>query len=152
MPSSSSILTSQYDDYVASRQDDHREAIWYVELSDGTTVYQDDFRPGLNPWSAWLRLGTHCRESGLRIRSLSLRFRSHVEDHILPRDADGYYFAKSAVRLLEGGDTAHFYLVGDLKSDDLKVYRWAVPELVPAGEVEREIKWAIDKGHLIVNS
>ncbi len=125
------------DDYVRELQD-RGTALWLASLSDGTTAFMDDGRPGLGEHSAWVRLATHVREGGLRLRGLSLRFRGHREAGILPDDADGYYFCKSALGTFGQDVTMGFYLVGALRGRRMEVQRWSVPELILVEREERD--------------
>src|SRR4051812_18382888 len=110
------------DDYVRELQEDHATAVWVAELSDGSTVYMDDGRPGVTPHSAWLRLAGHLAKSGLGIRELWLKFRSN-ELRILPSGAAGYFFSKSVVGLLYECSSLSFYLMGVLTGDKVVVQR-----------------------------
>jgi hypothetical protein len=126
------------DDFVRELQDDRRTAVWRAHLTDGTEVWMDDGRPGSDPPSAWLRLRERVAKTGARITGLSLQFRSHKQENILPADADGYFFRKSALGFLTGTETVESYLVGHLTGGRLFVQRWRVPELVLVEEVERD--------------
>jgi len=124
------MLCRGEDDYTDELQTDRGQAVWQAELSSGEVVTMDDGRPGVDEPSAWVRLGHYCRRNGLRIRRLWLKFRSNVARDILPADADGYFFCKSALGMLNSADTYHFYLVGFIRDGSLTVQRWQVPELV----------------------
>jgi hypothetical protein len=112
-----------------------RKPRWEAVLSDGTTVIQDDGRPGLEP-SAWLRLARHCWENGLRVRSLSVRFRSNVV-RAVPDDAPGYFF-RNCVKKWLSGHTVRSLLVGWLGEGGVRVTRLRVPDLVVLGEEVRD--------------
>ena len=137
------------DDYVRELQDDRKTAVWKAKLSDGRVVYMDDGRPGMEPSSAWLRLRRLVEETGVRVVGLSLQFRSHQQENILPADAEGYFFRKSALGFPTGTDTIESYLVGHLTEGRLFVQRWRVPELVMVEEQERDPAEARES--LIVN-
>ena len=81
-----------WDEYLSSYSIDN--TIWFVKLSNGETVYQDDGRPDVEPNSAWLRLKEYCAEKNLRIEQMYLQYRSHVEP--IGEGYDGYYFCKGA--------------------------------------------------------
>ena len=103
--------------------------VWIVELNDGTIVYQDDERPGTED-SAWERLGKHCAENHLYIKSMKLKFRSN-EVFVAGNDPNikGFFFCKSVLGMMVGGSNYHFYIAGTLKDDILVVVKWAVPTL-----------------------
>jgi hypothetical protein len=126
------------DDYVRELQDDRKTVVWRARLSDGTEAVMDDGRPGEDPPSAWLRLRERVGNTGVRITGLSLQFRSHQQESILPANADGYFFRKSALGFLTGTETIESYLVGHLTDGRLFVQRWRVPELVLVEETERD--------------
>lgn len=129
------------DDYTAELQTDRGQALWQAELSSGEVVTMDDQRPGVDEPSAWVRLGHYCRRNGLHVRRLWLKFRSNVARDILPADADGYFFCKSVVGMMNSTETYHFYLVGCLRDGELVVQRWQVPELVRIEQERRAVDY-----------
>lgn len=114
------------------------EASWFVRLSNGEDVFQDDGRPGLTPRSAWMRLKERLETEPLRIESVGLRFRTNVLQDVLPRYAEGYAFMRAALSTFGSAETSHFYVLGCLKGSTLHVRRFAVPELLLATEEERD--------------
>lgn len=102
----------------------HR-ARWEAWLSDGTHVFMDDYRPGVEPHSAWERLGVHCKENGLYIVDMIIRFRSHVES--MGQNKDGYFFCKGVTASL--GKSLETFLTGTLDDGILVVQKWLVPSL-----------------------
>lgn len=107
------------------------DARWIANLSDGTTCYQDDGRPGEAEPSAWARLREHCRDKGVWVVGLSIQFRSNVVA-AAPSGAFSYFFRKNVVGWLNGR-TDHNYLTGhqDAPGGPVTVVRWATPALVP---------------------
>jgi len=125
------IVCKHEDDYVRELQLDKRTAIWVAELTNGETVYQDDYRPGVSPHSAWLRLASYLRgQEGLGIRKLYLKFRSNIHRNILPEDAEGYFFCKSILGNFGHSDRLSFFLLGHLTNGQVMVQKWSVPELI----------------------
>jgi hypothetical protein len=118
------------DDFVLSLQDERRTPVWEVRLSDGTTAYLDDGRPGADPPQGWLRLRAHVLSRGLRATSARLRFRSHSTQPLALAGADGLYFRKRAVAILGQEDNLYYYLLGSLKDGLVNVQCWQVPELI----------------------
>jgi hypothetical protein len=97
---------------------------WLADLSDGRTVLQDDGRPGLEPYQAWLRLKEFCRQTGISVVNLRLQFRSHIEAP-LPDNAPAYFFSHKAGALMSSGEPTHtdlFYLIGYLIPEKEAVY------------------------------
>lgn len=104
---------------------------WIVDLSDGTSAYQDDCREGYEEPIAWRRLGEYTKINKLQINTLHLQFRSNII-HPIPDEAfplEGFFFCNKIVTFLGGGNL-HFYVVGYLK--DGKIYRkvYKTPELI----------------------
>ena len=119
----SNNLCTKPDDFLEEK------AIWIATLSDGTKVYQDDERPGVDEPSAWIRLGHYLGESGLGIVGMELRFRSHIVP--LPPDAPGYYFARGIRRDCAVGSKNKHYLVAGVQIGDSILKRWyKTPELL----------------------
>lgn len=109
---------------------------WEIMLDSGLIVYQDDYRPGVKPYSAWERLYHYCHESNDFINRMTIRFRSNV--HALPEGADGYYFSKGVRGGIYSTRTLHLFFVGTLIKDVLTVQCWKVPEMMPEVIEERD--------------
>lgn len=118
---------------------ERREAIWIAKLNNGEVIYQDDSRPFFNPPSAWLRLKDYCRKESLAIREIGLKFRSHEEWGFLPKNADAYFFSRSAAAISGYPETLNFYLLGAVMNGELLIQRWQVPELLCVGTQSRPI-------------
>lgn len=118
-----------------SREQWLSEARWYVRLSDGSTVFMDDGRPGLWPHSAWLRLAQRVRD-GLTIQSFWLAFRDHVERPV-PDGAEGYFFVRVGVAFPGDAATHQLFRVGHMVGDVVRTSLWKVPELVHEGDEDR---------------
>ena len=119
-----------------------KNAIWSVVLSDGTTVFQDDYRPEVYPESAWVRLKQYCKETGLYIKSMKVAFRSHEVD--VGEEEDGVYFCKGASAFMTSNITNELYIVGTLNDGVLRVEKWKVPELIKEGTELRNASIAGD--------
>ena len=124
------VICTTEDDYVKERFEDQPR--WVARLSNGLTVYQDDYRPNLTEYSAWRRLRQYCKSNSVQISELKLQFRSHVED--VPK-GDGYYFARGAGAWF-GKPTDHFFVVGFVKNDIIYKTWWRIPELLKDREQE----------------
>lgn len=136
-PSTLLTLTFRCDEYVTELQEDRQTPVWVATLENGATVWMDDHRPGVEPHSAWMRLGEYVRVTRIRITGLQLRFRSNTVT--FPAECDGYFFSKSVVGILNQETTLSFYLVGHCKYGKLMVQRYKIPELILVDESERPI-------------
>ena len=115
------------------------KTVWVAELSDGSTVYQDDHRPGIDEPIAWKRLRLHCQRGGLKINALRLKFRSHVET-ISDTDVDGYYFSYGLTKELSADSNQIDYYICGFFRDKLLCCKWyKVPEIIVTSEKQREV-------------
>lgn len=121
------------------------ECRWFAVLTNGQTIYEDT-RQDVEPRNSWLRLKKYCEFENLKVESLGLRFRSHIE---MIEKARGYYLAHGASGFLSLGDVLGMhdkprdydsYVVGRLMSDG-KVYiqNWVKPELTVIDSSVREL-------------
>ena len=101
---------------------------WVVTLDDGTTVYQDDGRPGRED-SAWQRLRSYCQESGRCIDEMWLQFRSN-RVQVCNKIVDGYFFIRSVYGVW-GEHSNDAYIAGYLENEVIHAIKWKVPELIP---------------------
>lgn len=127
------MVCTHEDDFTRSRF--LTESRWVARLTNGESVISDDGRPGTKK-SAWLRLADYVKEKGVRIETLQIEFRSHVERPV-PANADGYFFRTAVGAFLNDKVTFGFFLVGYLKDGKVYVSRWQVPELLPIDKDER---------------
>ncbi len=140
------------DDYVRELQEDRRTPVWMARLSGGRTAWMDDYRPGVHPHSAWLRLAAWLAKSGESILSLSVKFRSnefsviphsefpipHSEEFPIPH-LKGFFFSKGAARTDAMDTCLSFYLLGWLTTGGiLYVRKVLVPELLLLDEGVRD--------------
>jgi len=126
------MICTERDEFVINRQE--LFPCWTVSLNSGVTVYQDDGRPGVEPYSAWERLYNHCKENNDYITDMVIRFRSNI--HRLPPNADGYFFAKGA-RAGFAFPTMDLFFVGTLQNGKLLVTCWKTPEMLKEETEER---------------
>lgn len=132
------MICTQRDNYVVNYQESNPS--WIVELESGLVVFQDDFRPGVEPFSAWERLYNHCHTEKDYIRGMTIKFRSNAQR--IPDNADGYYFSKGVRGALFLTRTINLFFVGTLNEGVLRVQCWKVPEMLPEAIEERDIKKA----------
>jgi hypothetical protein len=117
-------LCTKRDDFIWDK------AVWVVTLSDGTEVWQDDGREGAYEPNAWIRLGRYCAETGLTIKTMNLKFRSHV---IAIPKSPFFYFTKGIVGSTGSPINLHFANAGYLNDEGkLEVTWYKIPELLPA--------------------
>lgn len=127
-------VSKSLDQYVNQYGDSN--PAWVVELSNGETIYQDDERPGLEPSSAWKRLGEYCKNNDLHIQNMKIKNRSNA--HEIGAGHDGYFFCKSAGAFMFGDETIHSFIVGTLNDGKLRVRKWAMPDMSPDRFEERD--------------
>ena len=113
---------------------------WVAVLSDGTTVYQDDNRPGIEPASAWIRLGSYLKETELKIDRFRLQFRSNVVN--LPHKASAYFFCRGALKNSSWSETYELFIVGTLSEGIFELRKYKIPELVIVEEETRSLEKA----------
>ena len=119
-------LCTKLDDFLDEK------TIWEIQLNNGIWVYQDDYRPDVQPYSAWIRLKLFLEQNThLYIEQMRFRFRDHVE--VLPiQEADAYYFSKSLGSIIGSGQVHHHYIGGALipKTSTIKCWKYKIPELI----------------------
>lgn len=119
------MISLSIDDFIIDKD----KTIWVASLSDGTTVYQDDDRPGLEP-IAWFRLKKYVYENNLDIIGLKIKFRSHIETILSENERyDGVFF-KRGVLAFCGQETRHLYIVGGVKDGIIYSETWKIPEIL----------------------
>lgn len=131
------MICTEYDSYLDELQIDRGRAIWVARLCDGREVFGDDSRPGLDQWNAWVRLGEYCRENGLCIVDVRLRFRSRTIPAALPH-AEGYYLCHGLAKNFEGGGSILFLTVGHLSRGAVYAQQWKLPTLELIGRDVRD--------------
>lgn len=132
------MLTFSYDDYVQDFQD-AGNAIWVTELSDGRSVYMDDYRPGVEPHSAWMRLRRYLKDNPLKIDTIYLRFRSNIIREVVPYRADGYFFSRKLLGEWGSPDPVKMLVLGYLQGDTVFTTDWTSPSLQNAGHSSRPV-------------
>lgn len=129
------MISTVWDDWLEEQKES--TTMWTVELTDGTTVYQDDDRPGVKPESAWTRLKRHCKKNRLGIEFMRISFRGNNKD--VGRGADAFFFCKSVLCGMMSVKNIHFYIVGTVNDGVLKTIKWQVPTLLEDSSEERDI-------------
>lgn len=137
------------DDYVQWLQLDKGQAIWIAELTNGETVYQDDYRPDASHHSAWVRLASYLEQERTSIRTMHLKFRSNRMDRVVPENAEGYYFSKTSIGVFGLDDKIELVSLGSLHSHTVMLQRWNVPTLTL---IDRRVFEAFDTPCLIRNA
>ncbi len=129
------MVCFQIDEYINDRDKTH----WFVDLSDGTRVFGDDFRYGPDD-RAWKRLRTYLYENSLYITKLWIRFRSHIE--LMGSSDIGYMFRNGVIASVATGENRERFVVGLIKDNKVHVQVWNVPEIQKCEDEteEREIE------------
>jgi len=129
------MICTSFDDYVKYKP------IWIAELLDGTLVYQDDERDGLDIPVAWRRLHQYVNIHKTKIVDLYLRFRSHIMKP-LPRNADGYFFCNKILQPISTTKKfiINFYVIGAVKNKMVFTQTYKIPELLLAEQKIRQLK------------
>lgn len=129
------MICTSFDDYVRYKP------IWIAELSDGTTVYQDDNREGLEIPVAWRRLRLYTKIEKTKIVDLYLRFRSNII-RPLPRNGDGYFFCNKILQPITSKNRIiiNFYVIGVVKNKLVFTQTYKIPELLLAEQSVRNLE------------
>ena len=135
------LVTFSHNEDEYSREMYYRGARWVAHLSDGTSVVQDDGRPGLEDESGWIRLAKYLYINDLRITSVDLQFRTQMIKNILSAEADGYFFCKSLSASLNTDERYAFYILGYIKGEVIYTQKWLVPLLIMVEDGTRPVDW-----------
>jgi hypothetical protein len=132
------------DDFIAEKVQ------WIATLSDGTSVYQDDNRPGEKQPIAWLRLASYIKDKQKElgefgIEKLQIKFWNHIEE-AAPSNALAYYWINGVEAFSGATRTYYQYVVGSVvaNSEKLQIIKWLVPEILPLEYEERNIPYGDD--------
>jgi len=130
------MISTSVDEFIRNKIEG--EAYWVVTLNNGLVVYQDDYRPNIEPWNSWLRLRDYCYAEGVYPVKMHIRFRSHVEH--MPENAEGYYFVRSVLASFGSDITQHLFVIGTIDGGLLQVNKWKTPELIVVDSEYRKFK------------
>lgn len=136
------FVCKEEDDYVRDRFESNTR--WIAKLSNGERIFQDDYRPGVEPYSAWLRLKDYVEQNKLAIEDLIVQFRSNVIQ-INHEKVDGFFFRNAVLGGfgLRASDlslkTIQYFIVGTIKNGILSTVKYQVPELQAVSREQREI-------------
>lgn len=130
------MVCFEIDDYINDRDKTH----WFVDLSNGTRIFADDDRPGLEP-NAWKRLRDYLYANNLFITHFFIRFRSHVE--LIGSSEIGYFFRRGLMADIASGVNHDRFICGLL--DDrgyINCQTWNTPEItrVESEDEQRNIE------------
>jgi len=126
------MICTKIDDYIEDRDC----AIYIVELSNETIVYEDENRYGPDD-KAWLRLKQYCKENNLNISKVWIQFRSHKE-LVVENTGDGIFFRR---KILGNpfDNNRHYYVFGLVNANKIHTWHWKVPEVIMEEEDDRDI-------------
>jgi hypothetical protein len=139
-----SLVSVELDSFIK----DQESFYWFAKLDDGTIVYEDDNRPGLEEKNAWRRLKTYCELNNRQVVQVGFRFHSN-EVLIDTSDWDGVFFIKSVLGFIRVNKSdkpkpprrfpsRHFYTLGRL-GDKIIATKWEMPLCMERNTEEREI-------------
>lgn len=134
----SSEVSKVLDDFILDKD----KTFWYVKLSNGETVYQDDFRYGEKD-IAWYRLKEYCKINSLSVLEIFIRFRSHTEK-VITNDGDGVFFRNKVLGNMSNHRNTYFFLFGVIKNGNIHVDHWIVPEIIYEETDDRPIEGCED--------
>lgn len=117
-------LCTTYDEFIIDK------CIWIVELNDGTTVFQDDGRPGTDEPSAWKRLGAYIFDHPHNaIKNMRLRFGTHIVE--LPCSQPCYFYSRGLIQATGKDFGLDFHIVGWPSANNVMACHWyKSPELL----------------------
>lgn len=134
--SHSSVIASyglclSYDEYISNR------CVWIVDLKDGTTIFQDDDRPGVKIPSAWKRLRYYVQDyPENKIAKMRLRLGTHVIE--LPSEQPFYFYSRGLLQSMTQTHGLDFHIVGWPDGKGCVACTWyKAPELVITEESTR---------------
>lgn len=94
------------DDYALSN------AYWYVTLSNGQTIYQDDDNPSKRQKSSWIALKRYLNVINERVVRVVLKFRSNERHFEIQDNIEWLYLSKGAGKEWTAEDVDKFFIVG----------------------------------------
>jgi hypothetical protein len=117
---------------------------WYVILSDGTTVYEDDNRPEFEEKNAWRRLKKYCELNTISIVGFGMVFGSNRR-FIETKDWEGVFFIKSILGFIDPKKPKkrypdrHFYHIGRVNGNHIDVQKFQMPGTIERSPYTRDI-------------
>lgn len=125
------MVSTELDSFILDKD----EAYWWVELNNGTKVYQDDNRPEYEEKIAWYRLKTYCEANNLYPVKMWITFRSHTE--FCGESNQGFFFSFGLFSslLLQ----KQRYVCGPIINDEIHVKVWTLKEVLEEKD-EAEIR------------
>lgn len=125
-------ICTQYDSFLDDKP------FWRVNLSNGATVFQDDYRPGLLEHSAWTRLRNYIHTNpNIAITNMLLQFRSHVV--LIANQQDLYYFSKGVLANPRFSQECFIAGCDSIHAGDVKICWYSIPELEIVDQEVRKV-------------
>ena len=106
---------------------------WEAVLSNDTKCYHDEAIP-----LSWQELKKYCEDNNLKIKSLSIGFRSNMIS--LPENKDSYFFRMGERQNLFNNDVSKLFFAGYVENDKLYVHKYKVPEMILDEVQERDVE------------
>lgn len=144
-------LSFQIDDYL--REYMEMNTVWIANLSDGSIVYQDDYRPN-SGGPAWIRLKRYLSENELKLETLHFVFRKHWE--FVGQNVYGFYYSRCIRGYPVGGHNSHYFIGGIIYNEygDISYKKFNVPALIVQDSYKNNIRTLTDivvENHIIFN-
>ena len=128
--------------------DDLKEkAIWVARLTNGLTVYQDDYRTKYDEPIAWKRLKRYLEQKRVGIYALSIQFRSHVVNIAI--NPEGFYFSYGVGQLQGVERSDEFYVCGPVYNRIAHVSWYHIPDLEVFKLEKKEIDSCLSDCYII---
>lgn len=120
------------------------KTLWRARLSNGEIAIQND-----DNCSSWLMLKDYVKQNNLKIEKVFVAFRDHSIHDFMPANAEGYFFVRSVLGILDCPVTFHYYVFGYLKGKYVHCVKYKIPELI---QVEQDVRLREDcEDCLIIN-
>jgi len=112
------------------RKGKHKK-VWIVVKANNYDVYLENF-------DDWLDFKKRHAESGIKIHSIGLQYKSHKVEQDA-ENAEGVYLIRSAKGSM-GAETIDTYTTGIINNGKVKKIMWSIPALIPESEFEDDIE------------
>lgn len=115
---------------------DKDKPFWYVILSNGTTIYENNN----TKTNSWILLKRYCKRHKLYINKMYIRFRSHVEE-VISEPCCGVFFRMGilASPSPKMKNNKHLYVIGSVQENHIDITTYYVPELLVESTETRKL-------------
>lgn len=106
-------------------------AYWYMRLSNGEIIYQDDDNPNKNEKYTWLALKKYISLNKLRIKHVVFKFRSNEVHFEIKDSVNWIYFSKGIGKEWTASNQDRFFVIGWQTTPTMIERFWyKIPELI----------------------